>query len=47
MIAPVAAPHAAPWPTGVSHEVKIHKVRATPDVTKTIPLPMMQNPFAH
>ena len=27
MIAPVAAPHAAPWPTGVSHEVRARQTQ--------------------
>jgi hypothetical protein len=34
--------NAAPWPTGVSHEVRVQTIRATPDVTKTVPLLMMQ-----
>jgi hypothetical protein len=32
---------------GVSHEVRVETIKATPDVTKTIPLLITQNPFAH
>jgi hypothetical protein len=33
MIAPVAAPHAAPWPTGVSQELR---KREPAEITETI-----------
>jgi hypothetical protein len=33
MIAPVAAPQAAPWPTGVSHEVRMQQLNAIKELT--------------
>ena len=32
MIAPVAAPHAAPCPTGVSHELRMQQLTATTEL---------------
>ena len=36
MIAPVAAPHAAPWPTGVSHDVSMQQLTAMTELTMRI-----------
>ena len=35
MIAPVAAPHAAPWPTGVSHELRVQETKGQSHAAKT------------
>jgi hypothetical protein len=32
MMAPVAAPHAAPWPTGVSHDVSMQQLTAMTEI---------------
>ncbi len=42
MIAPVAAPHAAPWPTGVSQEFSIRQIKAMADATVRIFVPIMR-----
>src|SRR5207244_6645125 len=42
MIAPVAAPHAAPWPTGVSHEMRARQTRPIAEVTARIFVPIVQ-----
>src|SRR4029453_2835854 len=36
MMAPVAAPHAAPWPTGVSHDVSMQQLTAMTGLTVRI-----------
>src|SRR6266480_5417659 len=42
MIAPVAAPHAAPWPTGVSQGVSVRQIKAMADPTVGIFVPIMR-----
>src|SRR5678815_1489596 len=42
MIAPVAAPHAAPLPTGVSHEARARQTRPIAEVTVRIFVPIVQ-----
>jgi hypothetical protein len=36
MKAPVAAPHAAPWPTGVSHDDRMQQLTAMTELTVRI-----------
>lgn len=46
MMAPVAAPHAAPWPTGVSHDVSMQQLAAMTELTVRILVRIIRFSFA-